>query len=77
MEISQHFVAFSEYMNFVNSFRVSQLYLFGPQYVLFKFSPMLFYEFLKSVNSNFTLAVHSPKPNQAKTHFLSHHNVSM
>ena len=27
---------------------------------------------LKSVNSNFTLAVHSPKPNHAKTHFLSH-----
>jgi hypothetical protein len=30
---------------------------------------------LKSVNSNFTLAVHSPKLWQAKTHFLSHHNV--
>ena len=30
---------------------------------------------LKSVNSNFTLAVHSPKLNQAKIHFLSHHNV--
>ena len=28
---------------------------------------------LKSLNSNFTLAVHSPKLNQAKTHFLSHH----
>ena len=27
---------------------------------------------LKSVNSNFTLAVHSPKLWQAKTHFLSH-----
>ena len=27
---------------------------------------------LKSVNSNFTLAVHSPKLYQAKTHFLSH-----
>ena len=27
---------------------------------------------LKSVNSNFTLAVHSPKLNQVKTHFLSH-----
>ena len=27
---------------------------------------------LKSVDSNFTLAVHSPKLNQAKTHFLSH-----
>ena len=27
---------------------------------------------LKSVNSNFTLAVHSPKFGQAKTHFLSH-----
>ena len=27
---------------------------------------------LKSVNSNFTLAVHSPKLNHAKTHFLSH-----
>ena len=27
---------------------------------------------LKSVNSNFTLEVHSPKINQAKTHFLSH-----
>ena len=25
---------------------------------------------LKSVNSNFTLAVHSPKLGQAKTHFL-------
>ena len=32
---------------------------------------------LKSVNSNFTLAVHSPKLNNAKTHFLSHHNVSI
>ena len=31
---------------------------------------------LKSINSNFTLAVHSPKLNQVKTHFLSHHNVS-
>ena len=30
---------------------------------------------LKSVNSNFTLAVHSPKLNQAKTQILSHHNV--
>ena len=30
---------------------------------------------LKSVNSNFTLAVHSQKFGQAKTHFLSHHNV--
>ena len=29
----------------------------------------------KSVNSNFTLAVHLPKLNHAKTHFLSHHNV--
>ena len=27
---------------------------------------------LKSVNSNFTLTVHSPKLNHAKTHFLSH-----
>ena len=27
---------------------------------------------LKSVNSNFTLAVHSPKFGQAKTYFLSH-----
>ena len=27
---------------------------------------------LKSVNSNFTLAVHSPKFGQVKTHFLSH-----
>ena len=27
---------------------------------------------LKSVNSNFTLAVHSPKFGQAKTHFLCH-----
>ena len=27
---------------------------------------------LKSVNSNFALAVHSPKSGQAKTHFLSH-----
>ena len=27
---------------------------------------------LKSVNSNFTLAVHSRKFGQAKTHFLSH-----
>jgi hypothetical protein len=27
---------------------------------------------LKSVNSNFTLAAHSPKLNQAKTQFLSH-----
>ena len=27
---------------------------------------------LKSVNSNFTLAVHSPNFGQAKTHFLSH-----
>ena len=28
--------------------------------------------YLKSINSNFTLAVHSPKLNKAKTHFLSH-----
>ena len=28
--------------------------------------------YLKSINSNFTLAVHSPKFGQAKTHFLSH-----
>ena len=28
---------------------------------------------LKSVSSNFTLAVHSPKFGQAKTHFLSHY----
>ena len=27
---------------------------------------------LKSVNSNFTLAVHSPKLGQAQTHFLSY-----
>ena len=27
---------------------------------------------LKSVNSNFTLAVNTPKLDQAKTHFLSH-----
>ena len=27
---------------------------------------------LQSVNSNFTLAVHSPKLDQAKTHYLSH-----
>ena len=27
---------------------------------------------VKSVNSNFTLAVHSPKFGQAKTHLLSH-----
>ena len=27
---------------------------------------------LKSVNSNFTLAVHSPKLGQAKDHFLPH-----
>ena len=27
---------------------------------------------LKSVNSNFTLAVHSQKFGQAKSHFLSH-----
>ena len=33
---------------------------------------MDFFGFLKSVNSNFTLAVHSPKLGQAKTHFLSH-----
>ena len=30
---------------------------------------------LKSVNSNFTLAVRSRKFGQAKTQFLSHHNV--
>ena len=30
---------------------------------------------LKSVNSNFTMAGLSPKLEQAKTHFLSHHNV--
>ena len=30
---------------------------------------------LKSVNFNFTMAVHSPKLGQAKTQFLSHHNV--
>ena len=37
-------------------------------------SPQLIVSFisLKSVNSNFTLAVHSPKFGQAKTHFLSH-----
>ena len=29
-------------------------------------------DLLKSVNSNFTLAIHSPKLGQAKTHFLSH-----
>ena len=34
-----------------------------------------FAEWLKSVNSNFSLAVHSPKLNQVKTHFLSHHNI--
>ena len=28
-----------------------------------------------AVNSNFTLAVHSPKFGQAKIHFLSHHNA--
>ena len=33
------------------------------------------YPQLKSVDSNFTLAVHSPKLNQAKTHFLFYHNV--
>ena len=27
---------------------------------------------VKSVNSKFTLAAHSPKLGQAKTHFLSH-----
>ena len=27
---------------------------------------------LQSVNSNFTLVVHSPKLDQAKTHYLSH-----
>ena len=32
----------------------------------------LLFEVLKSVNSNFTLAVHSPKLGQAKTHCLSH-----
>ena len=32
---------------------------------------------LKSVNSNFTLAVHTRKLYQAKTHFLSHHNLCM
>ena len=30
---------------------------------------------LKSINSNFTLTVHSLKLNHAKTHFLSHHNA--
>ena len=30
------------------------------------------FTYLKSVNSNFTLAVYSPKFGQAKTHFLSH-----
>ena len=33
------------------------------------------FRWLKSVNSNFALAVHSLKFGQAKTHFLSHHNV--
>jgi hypothetical protein len=32
----------------------------------------LFGSQLKSVNSNFTQAVHSPKLGHAKTHFLSH-----
>ena len=30
------------------------------------------FKVLKSVNSNFTLAVQSPKLGQAKTHVLSH-----
>ena len=38
-------------------------------------SPKLWWDSLKSVNSNFTLAVRSRKFGQAKTHFLSHHNV--
>ena len=40
-------------------------------------SPQLIVSFisLKSVNSKFTLAVHSPKFGQAKNHFLSHHYV--
>ena len=37
--------------------------------------PTLGYSLLKSVNSNFTLAVHSPKLGQAKTQVLSHHNA--
>ena len=36
------------------------------------FETVYLLEKLKSVNSNFTLTVHSPKLNQAKTHFLSH-----
>ena len=32
----------------------------------------IFWYVLKSVKSNFSLAVHSPKLDQAKTHFLSH-----
>ena len=38
-------------------------------------SPPLVRYPLKSVNSNFTLAVGSPNLWQAKTHFLFHHNV--
>ena len=34
-------------------------------------SSVLTAEGLKSVNSNFTLAVHSPKFGQAKTHFCT------
>ena len=34
-----------------------------------------FIKLLKSINSTFTLAVRSQKFGQAKTHFLSHHNV--
>ena len=42
----------------------------------FVWNPLIIKEFhvdkVKSVNSNFTLAVRSPKLNHAKSHFLSH-----
>ena len=59
-----------EWPNFKNGFAV--LAFLAVKEKFFNFTDV----HLKSVNSNFTLAVHSPKFNHAKTHFLSHHNVS-
>ena len=39
---------------------------------LYEFLSVFILHSLKSVNCNFTLAVHSPKLGRAKTHFLSH-----
>ena len=41
-------------------------------WMLWQFFFFFLHQTLKSVNSNFTLAVHSPEFNHAKTHLLSH-----